>query len=447
MALSGALLAWIGLFAMLSWGSFDADEFANLQQALRLASGAALYTGIPVSHPPFYPVLLLPAAWAGGSLVVARLLSIVMLWGAGILTADLLRRRAGTSAARVAFLLWSVSPFVLFAGSRAMNEVPVLFLVTLSAWLLLADDATARRWGWCAGILLAAAFFTRYTTAFIALPLLGLGWHRIRAAVATGAVTLGAIVTMLALWFPAMATGLLDDSVVYQLTRPPMEVWIRFFGILAWGVAPVVVIAIVARPASLREPSLLRRMALIGLAASFAMLAMPVFHFHYFLPFAGLAVAVLAVSVQRLLPMHRMRAAVAVLAWLLVNVLQVVPYAMASTLDVAQATTEAQSVAAIVPPSDLILTDAPQLAVLAERENLGGYYWSLEDNPPFAPSAVHRVTLVVDGMPGETDGLPASVQTVISAWPCGELADLPAWWNPAAGTPPEGFHPGCSLLP
>ena len=48
------------------------------------------------------------------------------------------------------------------------------------------------------------------------------------------------------------------------------------------------VIAIVARPASLREPSLLRRMALIGLAASFAMLAMPVFHFHYFLPFAGL---------------------------------------------------------------------------------------------------------------------------------------------------------------
>lgn len=443
--LYGALLAWIGIFAVLTWRISDADEFANLQQALRLASGAALYVQTPVSHPPLYPVLLLPAAWAGGSLAVARALSIGMLWGAGVLTAEALRRRAGTPAALAALGLWALAPFVLFAGSRAMNEVPVLFLVTLSAWLLIADDATARRWGWAAGVLLAAAFLTRYTTVFLATPLIALGWHRIRGAVAAGAVTLGATAIVLVAAFPVAAGHLIDESVVYQLVRQPMEAWVRFVGVLTLGLGPVVAIASLARPASLREPGLLWRMAAIGLAACLAMVALPIVHFHYFLPFASLAVAVLAVTVQRLLPVHRLRAATVLLAWLLLNVGQVVPYAAGSTLDLAQATREAEAVAAIVPDGSLILTDAPQLPVLAGRRNLDGYYWSLANDPPFAAAAVDRVALVVDSAPAEPDRLPASVYPIIASWPCGEVANLRAWWNPAAGPSPDGFRPGCDL--
>jgi 4-amino-4-deoxy-L-arabinose transferase-like glycosyltransferase len=444
-ALYGALLAWMGIVAVLSWRLSDADEFANLQQALRLASGAALYVQTPASHPPLYPVLLLPAAWAGGSLAVARALSVGMLWGAGVLTADALRRRAGKPAALAALVLWSLAPFVLFAGSRAMNEVPVLFFVTLSAWLLIADDATARRWGWVAGVLLAAAFLTRYTTVVAATPLLALGWHRIRGAAAAGAATLGATAIVLVTAVPVTAGHLIEESVVYQLARQPMDAWIRFVGVLALGLGPALAIASLARPVSLREPGLLRRMAAIGLAACLAMLAVPVIHFHYFLPFASLAVAVLAVTVQRLLPAHRLRAAAVLLAWFLLNVGQVVPYAMGSTVDLAQATTQAEAVAAIVPHGSLILTDAPQLPVLAGRTNLDGYYWSLANDPPFAAASVDRVALVVDGAPGETDRLPASIWPIIASWPCGAVANLPAWWNPAAGPPPDGFRPGCDL--
>jgi 4-amino-4-deoxy-L-arabinose transferase-like glycosyltransferase len=436
------LVAWTATVAAVSWDRFDIDEYANLQQALRLADGAGLYTETPSSHPPLYPLLLAAVAWTGEPLVAARLLSLALLCASGLVLADLLRRTAGPEARAWALGLWAVAAFVLVTGTRAMNEVPVLFLVTLAAWLLFT--APGRRHAALAGVALAAAFLFRYTAAFVAVPFLALGARRVMPTVVAGAAAVAAAVALFFAVWPDAAAAFLDQTLRLHAGRTPMDIWFRIGKVLAWGLLPWALVAVAAVPALRRAGDVVSRMVVLACASGFAMIGLPVVHYHYFLPFAPLAVAAVAMLLVRLRSDGRTRAARAVVVvWLVAGAAQAAPYLVHDLRGLDGAHEQAATIASWVPSGEAILTDTPHLAVLADRENLGGYYWSLVQRPPFPATAVDNVTLAIDGGATPHANLPDAVLARIEGWPCRTVDGLAAWWNPARGDPPAGFEVGC----
>src|SRR5688572_12615893 len=142
-----AILSLIGFLAFLgaTYDWFDADEFVNIQQAIRADQGQRLYVDTPSNHPPLYTeILLRPLLWLPGSLLLpARILSTLMIWATGLMVADLFRRDVGIGAARTFLTFWTLNGFALVAGTRAMNEVALTALLTYAAYALLTGKTIA----------------------------------------------------------------------------------------------------------------------------------------------------------------------------------------------------------------------------------------------------------------------------------------------------------------
>jgi len=443
-ALPALSAAAFGVALLLSWNWFDVDEFANLQQALALADGGSLYTDVPLHHPPLYvaSVLALAAMLPGPALVWARLFSLALAWGAGLLAADLLRRHGRPRAAAAFLGLWSLSAFVLLAGTRAMNEVPALFLLVLAAWAYLGP-LRDRAAGAAAGALLAAALLTRFTSVFFFAPFLLLRPRALPWALGAGIAALSAAAALAAWLDPAALSGLWQQAVVFQGSRPPLpRLLVLGEAILGSGLLVLVVAWLMVPAVRPRTGRWGAALALLT-AAVLAMAALPRMSLHYFLPAAPAVVAVVAFVLTE--PDVRRQARRACTGALLVTSLAMASIYIAATphhdLDDAEAI--AGWVRANTPPDALVLTDAPEYAILADRENWNAYFWNLRGayTAEGLSAALPEVSVVVASERlDEGTAFPAGFEARLEGLPCTRLDTVRIYWT--GSDPPPGMT-GC----
>lgn len=139
-------------------------EIMHLLHGSAVPEFSSSFSGAPV----IYPVLGATADTLGG-LAGARILSLCFMLGATILLWTTTRRLYGELAAFFAAASWAVIAPTLHLSAFATYDAMALFLIALAAWLATArradDDAT--RWMVAAGVTLALANATAYSTAII----------------------------------------------------------------------------------------------------------------------------------------------------------------------------------------------------------------------------------------------------------------------------------------
>jgi hypothetical protein len=436
------------LAAASTWRWFDADEFVNLQQAVRANAGLALYTQTPSNHPPFYvePVLRALVALPGDDLVAARLASLLMTWGAGLLIADVWRRQHDEHAASVFLVLWTANAFVLLAGTRAMNEAPLLFLLALAYWLVVVP-----RDGLLAGCALALAVATRLTAFVYAPSLAAIGRRRLPAVGLATALVGGLLLLGYALRGSETLPALIEQAAAFQAQRDG-ESLARKLGKLAWWSSLPVMAAAVALVG--RMPQGRHAAGAVGAVVLLpVMFLFPNVHLHYLLPLSIVATSAVTWAWLHLGTAsdarRRALAAVALAVFLSQGVLYV-PQTPNNDLD------DANAVAAWIeqhtPASMAILTDAPQYAVLSGRANFDGYYWALRDTiEPERLTAAHNQTsvIVVSERFGAWDrGFPEWFNQKLEGLPCVPLETARAYWTGAAGDAPMAAAVGaCTSVP
>ncbi|MEK6651207.1 MAG: hypothetical protein AABY75_09530, partial [Bacteroidota bacterium] len=173
-----------------------------------------------VVHAPFYPVLLVPAAFiAPGSVVAAKLTNALLALLAVWLFYRWLSRAVGTKIAAWTAALLAANGLTLIYGTQVLSEIP--FAIALIAAVMLAEDLEDLHSGHTAadmaGIILAlsAAMFLReigvtVVAAFVVLWMLRKQW---RAAAWVG----GLCLLLYALWF------LRNEVIVAGMEQPPMR--------------------------------------------------------------------------------------------------------------------------------------------------------------------------------------------------------------------------------
>lgn len=169
----------------------SADELAQLWQAQLLASGHL--TARASTHPEFFSTLMTVEAggrWfsqfpIGGPAILALGVAARVPWLINPLltgwTAVVLHRFVAATddvrTARLATVLFALSPFVLLMGGSEMNNVPVLAcvmtaLAALPRWAKAADGASARPAASIIGLALGVAATCRpYDAVLVAVPI------------------------------------------------------------------------------------------------------------------------------------------------------------------------------------------------------------------------------------------------------------------------------------
>lgn len=115
------------------------------------------FSGAPV----LYPVLGAIADQVGG-LFAARLLSLLFVLGTTGLLYLLTRRLFGTRSAVCAAALYCCTEPVVFVGNLATYDAPALFLIALSAWLVVRFARSTWPWYLLAAAPMALAVATKY---------------------------------------------------------------------------------------------------------------------------------------------------------------------------------------------------------------------------------------------------------------------------------------------
>jgi 4-amino-4-deoxy-L-arabinose transferase-like glycosyltransferase len=139
-------------------------EIAHLLHGSAVPEFSSSFSGAPV----IYPVLGAAADTFGG-LAGARILSLCFMLGATTLLWATTRRLYGNLAAFFAAASWAVIAPTLHLSAFATYDAMAMLLIALAAWFATArradDDATI--WMVAAGVTLAAANATAYSTAII----------------------------------------------------------------------------------------------------------------------------------------------------------------------------------------------------------------------------------------------------------------------------------------
>jgi hypothetical protein len=137
-------------------------EWAHVLHGAPLPQFPAYFSGAPVIYPPLGAL-----ADSVGGLAGARILSLVFMLGATVALWDIANRLFGQRAAFFAAALFAVSGPTLHLGSFATYDAMSLFLVALSAWLVVRAGERQDATGWmlAAGVTLALANATAYTYA------------------------------------------------------------------------------------------------------------------------------------------------------------------------------------------------------------------------------------------------------------------------------------------
>jgi hypothetical protein len=137
-------------------------ELASLLHGGALPQFPAFFSGAPVIYPP-----LAALVDSVGGLDGARLLSLAFMLGATALLYATAGRLFGKWAAFFAAALFAIIGPTLHLGSFATYDAMALFLVALSAWLVVraGDRSDATLWMTGAGLTLAVANLTLYPSA------------------------------------------------------------------------------------------------------------------------------------------------------------------------------------------------------------------------------------------------------------------------------------------
>jgi hypothetical protein len=439
-----AALSMVGFLSFLgaTWNWFDADEFVNLEQALRSAHGERLYVSTPSNHPPLYteiflrPLLSLP----GPDLLVARLVSVLCVWGAGLILADAFRRHRGVGAARLFLVLWTLNGFALTVGTRAMNEVPMLLLLAYALHVILGRRTVAM-----AGAAAAAAVLVRFTSVFYLPALLPRDRGRALRMMVVGAACTVAVLAPLFVAGPGTFQGFVRWAIRFHAERAS-EDWLRRIGKTVWWTG-VVFLAPFAKALGLAKRPLDRPVAsgLAAIASAGLMVFLPSVHVHYFLPCALVVTGAATVLLEGA---WTARSSVIGAAFLLVTASQGAFYVpMTPHHDLDRAQRVADWIDAHTPTGAPILTDAPQYAVLAHRDNWHGYFWSLrtEFSAQELRSALNETSLVVVSQRfGHYDrGFPQQFLETLDGVPCRAIEDAHLYWTGTSGAAPERFAQGC----
>ena len=166
-------------------------------------------------HPPLYNVLLSMGIRAGG-LRSVRWVQFFVAAAFLVALAGALRAHGFSSAAACAVLVFTMPAMVKYTLSKAESDVLVAAFVMFAVWLLAYGKA--RRgllWMALAGVMLAAALWTKYTAlvsvgALTVFVLLGIRGLPVRRRIAGAALMLAAafvVVLPLMLWLRGTPTG------------------------------------------------------------------------------------------------------------------------------------------------------------------------------------------------------------------------------------------------
>ncbi|HTA02300.1 MAG TPA: glycosyltransferase family 39 protein [Streptosporangiaceae bacterium] len=137
-------------------------EWASLLHGTSIPPFASYFSGAPVIYPPIAAL-----ADSIGGLTAARILSLAFMLGATALLWSVTRELFGRRAAFFGAALFAVLGPTLHLGVFATYDAMSVFLVGLSAWLVVVragprPDTT--RWLVAAGVVLAVANATAYST-------------------------------------------------------------------------------------------------------------------------------------------------------------------------------------------------------------------------------------------------------------------------------------------
>ncbi len=110
---------------------------------------------------PFFLALVF-AIFGQDHFRAVELVQVVIDIGTCVLVCDIARRTISEAAARVAFLLAALCPFIATYAATPLTEVPTIFCLTLSLrqTVLALDDPRARNWVYC-GLAVAASILLR----------------------------------------------------------------------------------------------------------------------------------------------------------------------------------------------------------------------------------------------------------------------------------------------
>jgi len=403
------------VFAFLTAGTFDPDEFVVVALSRAVVHGAIPYRDIVFFHPPGMLALfaglhwLVDWWWPSGRVVTLAIDSMTALfvWRIG-------KELLGDTEGLVAGLVYASSPIALVSAVRIGPDPVITALGVLGLLLLLTVRSRGGAVG--AGLCLALAVWTKYT-AILYLPVYllalrssglanpnysagdGAAGLQIIRATASSAFCPRArpfLVTWLAATFCLFAPflfeahALFSQTVIWQLTHRAQTDLIHRLGSVStyWLLLnPLAALALWRQRRPLWLP--------FGFCLGALFLLTAQAYYHYFVvivPFAALLAAPMVTSLVRRAP--RLLAACALSVSLLWAV-DVAYGAPALRLHVtATPFSSVQQTAAILDratqPNEAILTDHFEYALFAHRTLAANYFWNMS-NVVRARSLEHRL--------------------------------------------------------
>jgi hypothetical protein len=397
------------LFALLTAGTYDPDEFVLLALSNRFVHGAVPYRDFMFFHPPgalvvygaLHPLIALwwPAARIFSLLIDSA--TALLVWRIGL---DLYGRRGALAAG----LVYGASPLALISAVR-VGQDPLITFLGVAGIAILVTRPSARA-AVLAGACLGVAVWIKYP-ALIFLPIYLLLARRRSLYVLGGAVAAAAI---LFAPFIGSADDLIRQTIVWQRSRFPMPFDVR----LAHTAIFWLLLNAIALPGLFARRAPAWVIAGLGLGALF--IFTPDVYYHYLVPVVPFA-ALLAASY-----LDRLGAAVGrglMLAGLAAAAICGLALATAGN-DIRQLVTAArfawvQPVVQILDRSPAaragVLADRFEYTYLADRPAASTYFWDLRTEVPAASLERYlpRIALVVETTghgPGFPDGFVAYLQ-------------------------------------
>jgi 4-amino-4-deoxy-L-arabinose transferase-like glycosyltransferase len=366
----GFALALRLLFAALTADTYDYDEFVLLLLARDFSHGQVPYHDFMFFHPPGVLVILRPLEpithvwWPA-----ARMLTILVdaatalsVWWIGLRIYD--RRTA-----RLAGLLYGLSPLALVSAARLGQDPFITFLGVLGLALLLTRESW--QGAVAAGVCLGLAVWVKYPALYFVPAYLLAARRR------SPLLVLSAVATFLvaALPFRGEWAALYQQSVTFQSTRYVMDLTQRWqTTVLFWLAAnPLAVTAAFC----VSVPSWL----LVGFGLGGVFIVTSQVYYHYFVPVVPFAALLGAPLLARArgrvaIPLAAAGLAVTILWGILIarggrSPLYVTAAhfsAIKPTVDLLRRETN---------PSQSVLADHDEYPYLAGRQSLAHYFWDV----------------------------------------------------------------------
>jgi 4-amino-4-deoxy-L-arabinose transferase-like glycosyltransferase len=361
------------LYAVLTQGTYDFDEFVYLLLGRAVAHGREPYRDFLFYHPPgILALVALLNPLASHWWVWVRIVTMVFDAGTCALVYLIARRFCQPSVALAAGFLCASSPIMLTTGTRIMPDVYVAFWGTLSIYLLLLTPRL--HWAVLAGVAFGLAFSFKYPAALLLPACLLLARRRSPAFLgAAGFTVVVAFLPFLPVWHQVY-----NDTIGFQSGRAGTLPSVRFGAIVLYAglLQPLAIFGLFSHP---------RRLWLIVAYLSvLAYLATPQVYYHYIapmVPFASILGALYLAgrrwATPRVLVSGTALLAIGVtLLWsaAIANGGQYPLHFTAAPLSYEQPIE--QFIERSTVPRALVLEDRPEAVYLTHRRNLDEYFWN-----------------------------------------------------------------------